>query len=139
MAHVEMQSFIWGDPFGQLQELSQGKPSPLAIMDSPDVAHSNVNHTGRKIGYQSELVVMKLVQMDDKVKKKAALQETLDIALELIRKFDEDYQDNKMESFKVISNLTQTQLDNHIGWRVTVEFWFDIIRNTNESKWQLPS
>lgn len=133
--HKEIKNFVWGDAFEQIQEVMLAKASPFVVFESPDVVLDSNRHTGQRIGYTTEMIVLERVQVDDKAKKKLSIQSTLQLSRELLLKFQELYQDNTFEDFKTTSNLTQVQFDNNVGWRCTLEFWFDTPHQINENKW----
>lgn len=135
LSHADIAAFVWGDAFDQLQHLMQGVSSPVALVDSPDVSVSNLDYTGRVRTFESELVILKEVQLEDKTAKETALDDTLEIITEVIRKLEDEYQNNVFENFVVRSNLTQTMLDNRVGWRFTFALSYDITILTTAAKW----
>jgi hypothetical protein len=135
VSHVDVDNFVWGDAFEQVQGLLKDLTQVVMVVDSPDFAHDNNNFTGRSIAYNSELVILKLTNSENKATKQNDLISTMDIILEVIRKIEEDLQNNDVYEFSLKSNLTQTFLDNRIGWRVSFSISFDVNVGINSTKW----
>lgn len=135
VSHVDIDNFVWGDAFEQIQELLKDLTSVVMVVDSPDVSHDNNDYTGRSIAYQSELVILKLTDSENKTQKQNDLIDTMDILLEVIRKIEDDLQQDDVYEFSLKSILTQTFLDNRIGWRVSFSISFDINVGINQAKW----
>jgi hypothetical protein len=132
LTHIDIYSFVWGDAFETLQQLLQGKETPLVMVESPDVKMDNTDNVGARRTYLSEIVVLKIASETEKAE---AIDETLEIIMELDRKLAEEFQYNVFENYKLTSNFTQVQKDNHSGWRVSFEITFDFSTNTNQNKW----
>ena len=135
VSHVDVDNFVWGDAFEQVQGLLKDLTQVVMVVDSPDFAHDNHGQTGRSIAYNSELVILKLTNSENKATKQNDLISTMDIILEVIRKIEEDLQNNDVYEFSLKSNLTQTFLDNRIGWRVSFSISFDVNVGINSTKW----
>jgi hypothetical protein len=136
ISHVDIDAFVWGDAFEQIQDLLLNTNGIVMMVDSPDFALENHDLSGRSISYESELVILKLTQRDDVSRKSNDLVETMDIIIEVIRKIEEDFTDNLNYEFEIKSKLTQVFMDNRIGWRFKFNLDFDINVYKNDSKWQ---
>ena len=135
-SHIDIQSFVWGDPFEQIQNLILNLNGVILMVDSPDLTTSNLNNSGRVLSYQSELVILKLSKFDDLTRKNADLMATMDIIIEVIRKIESDHIDDNIYKFALNSKIQQTQVDNRIGWRFAFTIDFDIDVYPNSEKWQ---
>jgi len=135
-SHVDINDFVWGDAFEQLQDLINDTSDILLMVESPDYQMDNLGYTGRMISYESELVILKLTQKDNKTQKKNDLISTMSIMNEVIRKVEEDFQENDHAMFSIRSAFTQAYLDARIGWRVSYSISFDTDVYPNSAKWQ---
>lgn len=135
-SNVDIQSFVWGDAFEQLQNILLNLNGVIMIVDSPDFNTQNLNDSGRVLSYESELVILKLSKLDDLTRKNADLMATMEIILEVVRKIENDYLTEDIYKFTLKSKIKQTQMDNRIGWRFAFTIDFDIDVYPNSEKWQ---
>lgn len=133
--NTEVNSFVFGDPFEQIQKLMQGLSAPIVIVESPDFRLDNHDYTGRVQTYSSELIVLDIAQLDDVADKYAKIDKTQEIAIEFVRKLEDFFQNDEFYLFELKSSIEQVRLNNHVGWKFAFTLAIDINISPNPSKW----
>ena len=133
--HIDIDAFVFGDAFEQVQEVLTNLGDVILLVDSPDFSTDNVNNTGRMLTYESDMVLLKLTKPESRTEKQNDLITTMDIIVEIERELDRQFQNNDFYEFNIRSNYKQTFIDNRIGWRAKFEIEFDVNVGINNDKW----